>query len=136
MVSAGVQSGWAALPFSISVWASMKFCGLSKQPLFLSKYSRVDTARSFLHVVEAFLEVNSCKVLDFKAVFWVKHWVKRRFHVSLSVVIVLRAFRARFGIRALCHVNGLLLMSFLPSAVDFSWQSEMRSVYKIFFLLG
>lgn len=77
----------------------MKCYGLHEQPLFLAKYSRADTARSFLRVIKALLEVDGCKVLekDFEAVFRVKYSVKRRFHVGLSVVRVLHPFGASFG---------------------------------------
>lgn len=99
--------------YSVSLRALVKRYGLHKQPLFLAKYSRADTAPSFLRVAKALLEADGCKVLgkDFEAVFRVKYSVKRRFHIVLPVVRVLHLFGASFGVRALCHVNSLPLVS-------------------------
>lgn len=48
----------------MSFRALIKFYGLFKQLLFLTKYGCGRTARSRLHVAKALLEVNSCKVLE------------------------------------------------------------------------
>lgn len=129
----------------------MKSCGLSKQPLFfffltnpfpppppspLTKYSRVDTARSFLRVVEAFLDVKSFEVLeeDFKAVFRVQY------SLSAGSTSTFRysapSFQGRFRDQGSMPVNSPLSVTRRSSAVGFDGQYEMRSVYKVFFLLA
>lgn len=83
-----------------------------------------------VRVAKAPLEVNSCKVLEKDFTSCLLSKILSEVPI-LSVAIVLRAFRASFGIRALCRVNSLILVSLVSSALDFNWLSEIRSVYKI-----
>lgn len=121
----------------MSFRALIKFYGLFKQLLFLTKYGCGRTARSCLHVAKALLEVNSCKVLEKDLTSCLLSKIRSEVPIPhVSVAIVLCAFRASFGIRALCCGNSLLLMSVVCSAVDFSWLSEITRVYKKLTVLG